>query len=49
MASGLTMLAALVLADQDGVQTRFWPCYRLFVAWSVRGDVAKTFGPFNMN
>ena len=42
-------VVSLLLADRDGVQTRFWPCYRLFVAWSVRGDVTKIFGPFNLN
>ena len=42
-------VVSLLLADRDGVQTRFWPCYRLFMAWSVRGDVIKAFGPFNMN
>ncbi len=41
--------ASLLLTDVDGVQTRFWPCYRLFMAWSVRGDVIKAFGPFCMN
>ena len=49
MSEGVQYVSALLLVDRDGVQTRFWPVYRLFVAWSVRGDVAKTFGPFNMN
>ena len=40
---------SLLLADRDGLQTRFWPVYRLFVAWSSRGGVTKVFGPFCLN
>mgnify|MGYP001565947710 FL=1 len=40
---------SLLLADRDGLQTRFWPVYRLFVAWSHREGVTRVFGPFNMN
>ena len=42
-------IVSLLLADRDGVQTRFWPFYRLFLAWSVRGDQMRVFGPFNLN
>ena len=49
MTEGIQYVSALLLADREGVQTRFWPIYHLFVAWSVRGDVTKAFGPFCMN
>lgn len=49
MTEGVQYVSALLLADRDGVQTRFWPCYRLFLAWSQRDGVLRVFGPLNMN
>ena len=40
---------SLLLADRDGVRTRYWPLYRLFVAWSQRGGTMRVFGPLCMN
>ena len=44
-----TAVASLLLADREGLQTRFWPIYRLVLAWSVREGDLKVFGPFNLN
>lgn len=44
-----TLSVSLLLTDREGVQTRFWPIYHLYVAWSVRDGQVRAFGPFNMN
>lgn len=36
-----------VLQDRQGV--RWWPIYRLFMAWSVRQGCLRCFGPFCLN
>ena len=43
------LVAALLLADPDGGQTRYWPIYFQVMAWSARSGELKVFGPFNMN
>ena len=40
---------ALLLQDADGEVVRYWPIYRLIVAWSQRGGTLRVFGPLNMN
>ena len=40
---------SLLLADRDGVRTRFWPIYRLLMAWSQRDGTMRIFGAFCMN
>ena len=42
-------LCALVIQDADGEVVRFWPVYRLFVAWSQRDGTMRIFGAFCMN
>lgn len=42
-------VASLLLTDREGSQTRFWPIYRLVLAWSVKSGEMKVFGPFNLN
>ena len=42
-------VTALLLLDRDGVETRYLAIFRLFLAWSVRGDRLRVFGPFNLN
>ena len=42
-------MTALLLLDRDGVETRYLAIFRLFWAWSVRGEQLRSFGPFNMN
>ena len=45
----LEPVAALLLTDPEGARTRFWPIYRLYVAWSVRGGQLRVMGPLCMN
>lgn len=39
----------LILVDPAGVQARYAPIYRLYVAWSLRGGGCRVFGPFCLN
>ena len=43
------LVAALLLADPEGGQTRYWPIYFQVMAWSVRSGELKVWGPFCMN
>lgn len=44
-----TAVASLLLTDRAGLQTRFWPIYRLVLAWSVREGDLKVWGPMCLN
>ena len=40
---------SLLLADREGVPTRFWPIYFQVMAWSTGSGELKVFGPFTIN